>query len=389
MKVLFIVQGEGRGHLTQALTMEKMLRDNGHEVVEMLVGKSRSRSLPDFFLRKAEAPVRQFASPNFLPSRSGKHVGWLSSVAYNVLRSPRYVQSLFFLRRRIRETGADLVVNFYELLCGLAYQLFRPTAPEVCIGHQYLFLHPDFDFPHQNKLSQKLLTLFTRATSLGAQRRLALALRPYEADERQCLTIVPPLIRQEVRNALRHRGDYITGYVLNAGFSEDIIRWHEAHPTTPLHFFWDKPNRKIDDTLTFHALDDELFIRYLANCRAYATTGGFESICEAFYMGKPVMMVPAHTEQECNAHDAEMEGAGIVDHDFLISRLNDFSRRYMEDVDFRMWENHASQHIIAALEAAYDESRHPTTITFRPGDSLVGRLGSALGWTPAPRYALG
>lgn len=38
MKFLFIVQGEGRGHLTQAITLEEMLLRNGHEVVEVLVG---------------------------------------------------------------------------------------------------------------------------------------------------------------------------------------------------------------------------------------------------------------------------------------------------------------------------------------------------------------
>ena len=39
MKFLFIVQGEGRGHFTQAITLEEMLLRNGHEVVEVLVGK--------------------------------------------------------------------------------------------------------------------------------------------------------------------------------------------------------------------------------------------------------------------------------------------------------------------------------------------------------------
>ncbi|WP_369682453.1 hypothetical protein [Hoylesella buccalis] len=48
----------------------------------------------------------------------------------------------------------------------------------------------------------------------------------------------------------------------------------------------------------------------MANCKAYATTGGFESVCEAMYMGKPAMMIPVHVEQECNAHEAMLEGAG-------------------------------------------------------------------------------
>lgn len=68
MKVLFIVQGEGRGHLTQAITLEEILRRNGHEVVEVLVGKSNTRRLPGFFNRSIQAPVKRFLSPNFLPT---------------------------------------------------------------------------------------------------------------------------------------------------------------------------------------------------------------------------------------------------------------------------------------------------------------------------------
>lgn len=40
MKYIFIVQGEGRGHLTQCMALEEILRKNGHEVVEILVGKA-------------------------------------------------------------------------------------------------------------------------------------------------------------------------------------------------------------------------------------------------------------------------------------------------------------------------------------------------------------
>ena len=36
-------------------------------------------------------------------------------------------------------------------------------------------------------------------------------------------------------------------------------------------------------------------------CKAYASTAGFESVCEAMYLGKPILMVPAHIEQDCNA----------------------------------------------------------------------------------------
>ncbi len=91
IKVLFVVQGEGRGHLTQAIAMEDLLRRNGHEVVEVLVGKSNSCSLPGFFNRNIKAPIKRFLSPNFLPTPANKRVCLFRSVAYNVTRIPTYI----------------------------------------------------------------------------------------------------------------------------------------------------------------------------------------------------------------------------------------------------------------------------------------------------------
>ena len=46
----------------------------------------------------------------------------------------------------------------------------------------------------------------------------------------------------------------------------------------------------MDDTLSFHQLDDVKFLRYMAGCKAYATTAGFESVCEAMEMGAAAIM---------------------------------------------------------------------------------------------------
>jgi len=99
---------------------------------------------------------------------------------------------------------------------------------------------------------------------------------------------------------------------------------------------------KVDDTLLYHPLDDHAFLQQMAGCRAYASTAGFESICEAMYMGKPVLMVPAHIEQECNAFDAMMAGAGVVSNEFSLDRLLDFSATYKPDGRFIYWANNTS-----------------------------------------------
>ena len=96
MKFLFIVQGEGRGHFTQAITLEEMLLRNGHEVVEVLVGKSSTRTLPGFFNRSIHAPVKRFISPNFLPTTDNKRANLTKSFAYNLLRLPEYLRSMYY-----------------------------------------------------------------------------------------------------------------------------------------------------------------------------------------------------------------------------------------------------------------------------------------------------
>lgn len=180
MKILFIVQGEGRGHLTQAISMEKLLRSNGHEVVEVLVGKSESRRLPGFFIRNIQAPVKQFISPNFLPTHANKRVNLTRSILYNLLKVPEYAESICYINRHIKETGAELVINFYELLTGLTYFFFRPAVPQICIGHQYLFLHNQFKLPKKNKCSLFFLNFFTRLTALGSSQKTG-PLLPFHA----------------------------------------------------------------------------------------------------------------------------------------------------------------------------------------------------------------
>lgn len=358
-KVIFVVQGEGRGHLTQALAMKQMLENEGHEVVKVLVGKSKTRKIPKFFVRQIGCPIEYFSSPNFLPSKDNRKFNLFKSIAYNALLVPSYISSINLIRKNIKESGADMVINFYEILCGITYSLFHFGIPEICIGHQYLFLHPSFQMPGRYRASERLLKLFTRITGLRATAKLALSMRSYDEAEAHNIKVVPPLLRQEVKSTVRHHGDYIMGYILNAGFAQDVMAWHEQHPSTPLHFFWDNREApeeyKVDDTLTFHRINDVKFLQYMAGCKAYATTAGFESVCEALYMGKPCMMIPVHVEQECNAVDAERELAGVKSDDFDINKLKAFARDYEENVEFRMWENHADTRIMATIANVYDD----------------------------------
>ena len=321
--------------MTQAISLRKKLINEGHEVVGAMVGKSPARILPSFFQNKIGVPVYTFESPNFLPAAKNKKVSLTQSIIYNLFRCHKYLLSIRMIRRIIDETQADVVVNFYELLTGFTYLFYHPHAKMLCVAHQYLFLHPDFVFPDVNPVSLASLRLFTRLTAIGSTKKLALSFRKMREVSEESLVVIPPLLRDEVIEAKPVRGNYMHGYLLNSGLSEEICNWHKSNPNVKLHFFWDKkeagPLMKVNDYLYFHNLDDEKFIKYMAGSKAYVTTAGFESVCEAMYLGKPIMMIPTHIEQECNANDAVRSGAGITSDNFNLDKLLDISNGHKTD----------------------------------------------------------
>jgi uncharacterized protein (TIGR00661 family) len=138
--------------------------------------------------------------------------------------------------------------------------------------------------------------------------------------------------------------------MVNPGYGEEVNKFHEKYPETSIECFWDRKDKpkawKVDDTLTFHQLDDVLFLEKMASCKGYVSTAGFESICEAMYLGKPVMMIPVegHFEQACNAVDGAKAGAGIPHHEFDIKVLMNYIPDY-EDVSgwFRNWANQTKE----------------------------------------------
>jgi uncharacterized protein (TIGR00661 family) len=226
-------------------------------------------------------------------------------------------------------------------MVGFTYALYPPRTPCISVAHQFLFLHPKYRFPNENKMELLMVKLFTRVTRIRSKRIFALSIEKKEPVPKKRMIIVPPLLRNEVLQCTPTAGDYLHGYLLNAVYAEDIIAYQQLHPEVRMHFFWDKKDAPeetaVNDRLSFHKLNDKLFIQYMAGCKGYATTAGFESVCEAMYFGKPVLMVPTHIEQSCNAYEASAAGAGISSDHFDLDAFLDYIPNYQGNKNFRSW----------------------------------------------------
>jgi len=170
------------------------------------------------------------------------------------------------------------------------------------------------------------------------------------------LYVCPPVLRRELFEQKPEEGDYILVYLVNHGYAEDVIRWHKGHSEVSIHCFYDKPGapavENYDNTLTFHALDGDKFLRMMAGCGAMVCTAGFESVAEANYLGKPLLCIPAgnHVEQAMNAIEAQARGLGIWDSRFNISRL--LSQPVPKTETFRSWVDSAEEVFLRVVKTA-------------------------------------
>jgi len=367
LRCLFIVQGEGRGHLTQSMSLRGRLADAGHRVEGVVVGKSRSRAVPSFFEDAFAAPVRYVDSPSFVPDRDDRSVRIGTTLFQELIRTPTFLDGLSAIDDAVKRHDPDVIVHFFEPLAGLYAAYYRPTTPIVAIAHQYMFHHPAYTFPPGGLVQRWAARAFASITAWGASRRIALSLYPAPDRRSEGLVVLPPLLREALFHQPTDRTEpFFLVYILNSGYADQIVRWHERHPEVRLHCFWDRPGAAAvehhDDTLTFHQLDDDKFLSFMARCRGLVSTAGFESIAEAMYLGKPVQVVPVagHYEQCCNAFDTARVQAGIRTARFDLSRLRAFRARHTTNAaPFRRWVRESQSHFVREIEAAAERRPRP------------------------------
>lgn len=363
LRCLFVVQGEGRGHLTQALALRSILLKAGHSVCHVVVTKGGSEAVPAFFVKKIGVPITYADGFRFVIKDSSRSISWAQTLTYNFRRLSRLKASLTSIGALVRHHVPDVIINFYEPLCGLYAKWYRPPVPVVAIAHQFMFLHPQYVFPEGFFFQRRSTAFFTRISALGAARHLGLSLRELPGQGR--LRVVPPLLRDELFDLPAKQPEpFLLLYLYHHSCKDAVVRWHMQHPDVTLHCFWNNPDApsiwQYDETLTFHPLHGQRFLDMMARCQGLVTTSGFESMAEAMYLGKPLMLIPMHKhfEQHCNGVDGVAEGAAIHATDFQLDKLLEFVPEYRYDSSrFRAWVHGAGEIFVREIEAVREESR--------------------------------
>ncbi|MEX0884355.1 MAG: glycosyltransferase family protein, partial [Cyclobacteriaceae bacterium] len=141
----------------------------------------------------------------------------------------------------------------------------------------------------------------------------------------------------------------------------EIIKVAEKYKNIHFEAFWDEkgmPEKFLAlPNLVFNQVNEPLFLNKMANCQGLMTTAGFESVGEAMYLGKKVLMVPVkgQYEQQCNALDAVNSGAGVQSSFFDLAPLKTLienQRSPLSQVnEFKIWQNTLETHLDTLLDS--------------------------------------
>jgi uncharacterized protein (TIGR00661 family) len=347
--------------MTQAMSVKEMVEKAGHQVVCAALGLGANQTAPPYFLAAMKMPVMTIPTLVF-SFKDNRKVNLPSSVAGVVRSIPAYRRGVAALRAAVREHQPDVILNFFEPLTGLYALTCRRRPPVVAVAHQFMCWHPAYVRAPGLRLQQLAMKGYVRMVG-SASTWLALSL--YEAPDLPAkkLTVCPPVLRRQLF-ALQPNpnGVFVLVYLLNYGYADQILEWHKKHPQTLLHCFYNKPDAppelRYDDTLVFHRLDGEKFLRMMAECKWVACTAGFESLAEAAYLGKPLFLVPVenHIEQQINAIDAVRAGLGVADTSFNFDRLAELPDR-LDNAKYRAWLSRAETIFLKTLDQAVQRSR--------------------------------
>ncbi|TFH27262.1 MAG: hypothetical protein E4H10_04440 [Bacteroidia bacterium] len=346
---LFIVQGEGKGHMSQAMALKEHLEEAGHTVVGLFLGTRPKHDIPDYFTEGFADSLHTFESPWFLrtPNKKGIYIG--RTLLFHLLRLPRYISEAHRIRREIDLLRPDVVFNFYDVVGALALRKTASGIRRIGIGHHFLLHFDNYRCDKGSLWHRWLLKRLTGLIILSCDRVLALSFR--ELPGSSVIEVVPPLVRRRFREMQYKPGDRYLAYFLNEGLLYDLVLLARKLPEFQVDLFTSlKPNMELPAGITLHPFDADKFSILMASCRGLITSAGFDAAAEAAYHGIPLVVIPTrnHFEQACNGADIMRSGIGVA-----VSKIE---KGMFEDMNpaepgrYRFWVDRAAELMLKVVE---------------------------------------
>jgi uncharacterized protein (TIGR00661 family) len=352
MRFAFIIQGEGRGHQTQAISLAEILQANGHE----LVGTVKPEHIPVLLKEKATFEIAMFQSPSLVFNPKTQALSIPKTIQKAVPHLKKYIKSVHFIKNTLAYYKPDVIINFYDVLGGIYAALYKSNTRIICIGHQYLLRNPLFSHPKGLWWDRQIVNLNTAITAMRSDKKLALSFSAFP-NHKNTIS-VPPLLRNELKLYNSESKNHILVYLTQPDLIESFLKQAVCFPDETFEVFIDKKINNIPKNVLINSISTSTFLQKMSTCKGIISTAGFEAVCEAMHMGKPVLMVPIknHYEQHCNALDAQRVSVGLFSQNIDIQLFLDYLKTF-KPLNQTRWISLAEQIFLEELGLKVSQSK--------------------------------
>ena len=322
MRILYGVTGCGLGHTMRARALAQHLEARGHVV--KLAASGRAVGI----LARHGLDVLPIDG---MSMRFAEGEARLGRTLLQLLRSaPRAIA-------RNAEVAWDHVIDFDPNVLVTDFDTFTTAVggllgrPVISVDHQHVV--DRFRHPRAVKDATSSFRLARAVVTAKTPRCAHYVVTSFFFPEPRwgSTTLVGPVVRRAVAEAVATRGEHVLVYQTTSGDSRLVPALAAVRSTK--FVVYGLGREKTIGNVELRAFDEPRFVRDLASARAVIANGGFTTLSEAVVLGKPVLSIPVRRqpEQELNAAWLARLGLGMradrIDPDVVrrfLDRLDDF-----------------------------------------------------------------
>jgi uncharacterized protein (TIGR00661 family) len=287
VKILYAIQGTGNGHLTRARDIIPILQKKG-ELDILVSGTQADINLPS-------SVKYQFQGLGFVFGKNGG-IDMISTYL------EMDVRTLLKDIEKVPIEHYDLIINDFEPITAWACKQKKLQC--ISLSHQCAVLSKNAPKPKKKDALGKAVLKHYAPSSI----QYGFHFSNFDKN------IFTPVIRKEIRDLKPEIQNHYTVY-LPAYDDERLLNNLRQFKNVQWEVF-SKHNKKIikRDNITIQPIDNEIFIKSLANCTGVLCGAGFETPAEALFLKKKLLVIPMKSqyEQQCNAASLKKMGVPII-----------------------------------------------------------------------------
>ncbi len=284
MKILYAIQGTGNGHLSRSMDIVPLLQKMGK--VDVLVsGTQGDLKLP--------FPVKyNLHGFGFVFGKAGGVDFWKSFLKSRFRKFLKEIEDL-------PVDDYDVVINDFEPVS--AWACYMKNKPCIGLSHQAAVLHKLAPLPKESDAIGRLILKHYAPVTANYGFH-------FKAIDKNIFT---PVIRQQVREQVITNKGHYTVYLPAYDDKRLIKRLTEFKDIQ-----WDvfsKHNKKVikHKNVFIQPINNEAFIKSMAESAGVLCGGGFETPAEALFMKKKLLVIPMKNQYEQQLNAAMLKEMGI------------------------------------------------------------------------------